>query len=155
MPYEYHYSHKAAPALPFTCAGQNWIPRYYGMNFVMHAKCIWSTVSRNLNSHTCSSSKIEIIPLFNTLLCVWKLCDFAISRLFLWFYYCDRAPNWLACEQQTTSFCNLIFATTSLLPKFAKIKYMQKFVKVVGAPFSSRFHGSWETSPLVIVYISI
>ena len=46
--YEYDYLHKAAALLPFTHAGHNWIPQYYKINFVMHAKRIWSAVSFNL-----------------------------------------------------------------------------------------------------------
>ena len=53
--YEYDYLHKAAAALPFTCAA---VPWYYEMNFVMHAKHIWLVVSRALK-HVYVSEKAQ------------------------------------------------------------------------------------------------
>ena len=79
-----------------------------------------------------SSIKIQCIPMVVNLL--WycssmKICmceKFVILQLisvaiwiFLRFYSCNHTHTWLAHERQATTFCVLIFATTSLLAKFA------------------------------------
>ena len=59
-------------------------------------------------------------------MCV-KFCNFeAFEKWDSIWGFCDCASTWLARKRQVTTFCDLIFATTSLLAKFAKVKYTQK-----------------------------
>ena len=61
----------------------------------------------------------------STNFCMYE--NFTIVRRF---YFCDRTPTPLVREQRATTYCDLIFATTSLLAKFAKIEYTQKCVEL-------------------------
>ena len=59
-----------------------------------------------------------------TILRPLDMCNLLQFNLF------DHAHTRLACKWQVTSYCNHISATTSLLTKFAKLKYKQKFVEL-------------------------